>query len=123
VVTLLALAEELAGRLGLPPELERQVGRGYLELARGAIAAASAPSEGSEGSEAGVAGALTGPVARGDAVTFRRQVEALAELAPERVPLVLHLAQETLRQKARNGASPEALDTLRREIERRLKPI
>jgi predicted short-subunit dehydrogenase-like oxidoreductase (DUF2520 family) len=120
VVTLLALADELAGRLGLPPEVGRQVGRGYLELARGAIAAASSPSEGSDG---GVAGALTGPVARGDAVTFRRQVEALADLAPERVPLVLHLAQETLRQKARNGASPEELDTLKREIERRLKPI
>jgi predicted short-subunit dehydrogenase-like oxidoreductase (DUF2520 family) len=125
VVTLLALADELAGRLGLPPEVGRQVGRGYLELARGAIAAASSPSEGSDGgdgSEGGVASALTGPVARGDAVTFRRQVEALADLAPERVPLVLHLAQETLRQKARSGASPEALDTLRIEIERRLKP-
>jgi predicted short-subunit dehydrogenase-like oxidoreductase (DUF2520 family) len=108
VVTLLALADELAGRLGLPPE----VGRGYLELARGAVAAALAGGE--------AARALTGPVARGDAATFLRQVEAHSQLAPEKVPLVLHLARETLRQQARLEAPGEEKISLLEEIERRI---
>jgi len=106
-VTLLALADELASRLGLPPE----VGRGYLELARGAVAAAL---------ETGAAAALTGPVARGDAATFTRQLAALAELAPEKVPLVLQLARETLRQQARLGPLGEAQQDLLAEVEMRL---
>jgi predicted short-subunit dehydrogenase-like oxidoreductase (DUF2520 family) len=110
VVTLLALADELAGRLGLPPE----VGRGYLELARGAVAAALA------GGPAGAA--LTGPVARGDAATFLRQLAALDELAPEKVPLVLHLARETLRQEARLGPLGEGQRELLAEVEARLSP-
>jgi predicted short-subunit dehydrogenase-like oxidoreductase (DUF2520 family) len=105
IVTLLALAGELAERLGLPPEVER----GYLELARGAVAAALA---------GGPAGALTGPVARGDGATFLRQIEALSGLAPEKVPLVLLLARETLRQQARSGRLAEGGDTLLVEIER-----
>jgi predicted short-subunit dehydrogenase-like oxidoreductase (DUF2520 family) len=108
VVTLLALADELAGRLGLPPE----VGRGYLELARGAVAAALAGGE--------AAPALTGPVARGDAATFLRQVEALSQLAPEKVPLVLHLARETLCQQARLGPLGEEKISLLGDIERRI---
>ncbi len=108
VVTLLALADELAGRLGLPSE----VGRGYLELARGAVAAAI--------SGGAAAPALTGPVARGDAATFLRQVDALSGLAPEKVPLVLHLARETLRQQARLGALGEGKLSLLAEIERRI---
>jgi len=108
VVTLLALAGELAGRLGLPPE----VGRGYLELARGAIAAAGEADD--------PAAALTGPVARGDAGTFLSQVEGLRELAPEKVPLVLELARETLRQRERLGSLEEGQTALRREIEERL---
>jgi predicted short-subunit dehydrogenase-like oxidoreductase (DUF2520 family) len=111
VVTLLALADELAGRLGLAPE----VGRGYLELARGAVVAAQ---------EVGSAvPALTGPVARGDAATFLRQVEALGELTPEKVPLVLHLAKETLRQQARLGPLGEGQEGLLAEIERRVAVI
>jgi predicted short-subunit dehydrogenase-like oxidoreductase (DUF2520 family) len=113
VVTLLALADELAGRLGLPPE----VGRGYLELARGAVAAAAAGEEGDAG---GAAGALTGPVARGDAATFIRQLAALDELAPEKVPLVLHLARETLRQEARLGPLCKGQRELLAEVEARL---
>jgi predicted short-subunit dehydrogenase-like oxidoreductase (DUF2520 family) len=112
VVTLLALAGELANRLGLPPEVER----GYLELTRGAVAAAL------EGSASGGSpvGALTGPVARGDGATFLRQIEALAGLAPEKSPLVLLLARETLRQQMRNGTLGEKGDALLREIERRV---
>jgi predicted short-subunit dehydrogenase-like oxidoreductase (DUF2520 family) len=41
------------------------------------------------------AGALTGPIARGDQPTVARHREALAELAPELVPLYDALAQRT----------------------------
>ena len=89
VATLLGTAAELAARAGLPKEV---VG-GYLELARGTVAEAA---EGAEG-EDGPAATITGPVARGDIATFARQVTALGSLAPERLPLVLELAAETLR--------------------------
>jgi predicted short-subunit dehydrogenase-like oxidoreductase (DUF2520 family) len=91
VVTILALAEDLARRLDLPePALQ-----GYLELCRGAVAQAVAT-----GTPAAV---LTGPAARGDRATVTGHLEALRHLVPEKLPLVLHLARETLRQKARIG--------------------
>jgi len=95
VVTLLALAEEIAVRLRLPAA----VVRGYLELSRGAVAAAI------EADAAGrpVAAALTGPAARGDRSTVERQLAALADLAPKKVLLVTELARETLRQKKKTG--------------------
>jgi len=90
-VTLLALAEDLARRLGLP---EAAV-QGYLELCRGAVAQAI-----ETGAPAAV---LTGPAARGDRATVAQHLEALRHLAPDKLPLVLHLARETLRQKERIG--------------------
>ena len=93
VTTLLATAEHVACAAGLPPEV---VG-GYLELARGAVAAAS------EEVVAGgsVAAAITGPVARGDDDTVARHLAALGELLPDLVPLVALLGHETLeRQRA-----------------------
>ena len=90
-VTLLALAEDLARRLGLP---EAAV-RGYLELCRGAVARAI-----ETGNPAAV---LTGPTARGDRETVEKHLEALRTLAPEKLPLVVHLARETLRQEERLG--------------------
>lgn len=90
-VTLLALAEDLARRLGLP---EAAV-RGYLELCRGAVARAI-----ETGSPAAV---LTGPTARGDLAIVSRHLEVLRHLAPDKLPLVIHLARETLRQKERVG--------------------
>jgi predicted short-subunit dehydrogenase-like oxidoreductase (DUF2520 family) len=95
VVTLLAAAEEIAGRLGLPDA----VVRGYLELCRGAVAAAIEAHAGGRS----VAAALTGPAARGDRATVERQLDALAGLAPEKVRLAAELAEETLRQKGRTG--------------------
>jgi predicted short-subunit dehydrogenase-like oxidoreductase (DUF2520 family) len=106
VATLLAAAAELAARAGLPPA----VGDGYLELARGTVAAATAATTG--GGDSGAAEALTGPVARGDLATFELHVAALRAIAPERVPLALELARETLRQIAgrdRAGAGHRAL--------------
>jgi predicted short-subunit dehydrogenase-like oxidoreductase (DUF2520 family) len=105
VATLLAAAAELAARAGLPAA----VARGYLELARGTVAAAiaatpaspeRAETAGAPGAESGAAAVLTGPVARGDLATFERHVEALRAAAPELLPLALELARETLRQAA-----------------------
>jgi len=89
VTTLLAAAAEIAERLGLPPA----VARGYGELARGAVAQALA--------EGDAAAALTGPAARGDLATVERHLDDLARLAPEKLPLAIELAKETLRQRAR----------------------
>lgn len=89
VVTVLALAEDLARRLGLP---EAAI-RGYLELCRGAVAQAVAT-----GTPAAV---LTGPTARGDRATVAAHLEALRDLAPDKLPLVVRLAQETLSQRER----------------------
>jgi predicted short-subunit dehydrogenase-like oxidoreductase (DUF2520 family) len=98
-VTVLALAEDLARRLGLP---EAAV-RGYLELCRGAVAQAVAT-----GTPAAV---LTGPAARGDRATVAGHLEALRDLAPDKVPLVVHLARETLSQRERiGGLTPEQGD-------------
>jgi len=107
VATLLAAAGQLAAKAGLPPAVER----GYLELARGTVAAAiaaGAAGAASNAAEAAAEGArvpaaataLTGPVARGDLATFERQMAALREAAPEKLPLAMELARETLRQQA-----------------------
>ena len=89
VVTLLALAHDLAQRLDLPPE----VSQGYRSLTRSALEAATATQD--------PAKALTGPAARGDAETLIKQLEALAATIPEAEPLIRLLARETLRQGSR----------------------
>jgi predicted short-subunit dehydrogenase-like oxidoreductase (DUF2520 family) len=95
VATLLDTARDLAAGIGLPPE----VARGYLELARGTVAAAIEASP--------AAPPLTGPVARGDAATFALLVAALRQADRERVPLVLALARETLRLAGRDPGHPD----------------
>jgi predicted short-subunit dehydrogenase-like oxidoreductase (DUF2520 family) len=103
VTTLLAVAAEIAGGLGLPEE----VTRGYLELARGSIAAATGTLDGGHP----LAGAITGPAARGDRETLRRHLEALRLHAPEKLPLAMFLLRETLRQTGKDvepaGNGPE----------------
>ncbi len=95
-VTILALAEDLARRLALP---EAAV-RGYIELCRGAVARAVETGD--------PVAALTGPAARGDRATVAGHLQALAGLAPDKLPLAVLLARETLRQRERAGAlSPE----------------
>lgn len=95
VTTLLAAAAEIAGKLGLPPE----VARGYVELARGAVTAAGhALDAGSP-----LASAITGPAARGDRATLARHLEALRHVAPDKLPLALFAALETLRQTDAEG--------------------
>jgi len=90
VVTLVALAAAIAGRLGLPAE----VARGYLGLARGALGEvdAAAPAAG-----------LTGPVARGDGDAVRAALGELTERVPEALPTTLEVARETLRRLAAAG--------------------
>jgi predicted short-subunit dehydrogenase-like oxidoreductase (DUF2520 family) len=90
VVTLLAAAQEIAGRLELP----EAVTRGYLELARGALAGAARALD--EGRPLG--SAITGPAARGDQATLERHFETLRDLAPEKLALAEILARETVRQ-------------------------
>jgi predicted short-subunit dehydrogenase-like oxidoreductase (DUF2520 family) len=94
VVTLLAAAAEIAGGLGLPEE----VTRGYLELARGALAAASQTLD--KGRP--LATAITGPVARDDRETLRRHLAALAGLTQGKLPLAIFLLAETLHQTGRD---------------------
>ena len=102
VTTLLAAAAEIAGRLGLP----EAVAKGYVELARGAVAAAGKTLE--EGRP--LASAITGPAARGDRETLARHLEALEKLAPEKLPLAKLLALETLRQTGRIEEEPYRSD-------------
>jgi predicted short-subunit dehydrogenase-like oxidoreductase (DUF2520 family) len=99
VVTLLAAAAEIAGSLGLP----EAVTRGYLELARGALAAAA------RSLDAGLplAAAITGPVARDDRETLRRHLAALGSLTTGKLPLAIFLLAETLHQTGRD--EPESL--------------
>jgi predicted short-subunit dehydrogenase-like oxidoreductase (DUF2520 family) len=93
VTTLLSAASEIAGRLGLP----EAVARGYVELARGAVAAAG------QALDAGrpLASAITGPAARGDRETLERHLEALGQMIPGKLPLAMFMALETLRQTGR----------------------
>jgi predicted short-subunit dehydrogenase-like oxidoreductase (DUF2520 family) len=89
VTTLVALAAELAERERLSPA----VGRGYLALAQGALAAAAAAPT--------IPAAITGPVARGDWATFEAEVAALRASGSGVVDLVERLAAETARLAGR----------------------
>jgi predicted short-subunit dehydrogenase-like oxidoreductase (DUF2520 family) len=106
VVTLLSAAGELGNRLGLPPA----VTRGYLELARGAVAAAGRSLDAGRP----LAEAITGPVARGDVAALRRQLAALQAHAADKLSLARALAAETAHQRETLG---ENLSALKRELE------
>lgn len=102
VTTLLTLAAEQGERLGLPPGEETALARGYLALARGALAGAGRAlddedEDAGEGDSAArrLAGAITGPLARGDLDTH---VAGLARVEPDRIrQLAVRLGDETLR--------------------------
>ncbi len=77
--------------------------RGYLELAHGAVAAARKTLD----ADRSLGSAITGPAARGDRATLERHLEALRQLAPEKLDLAAALALETFRQtgqRARRSA-------------------
>jgi len=94
VVTLLAAAAEIAGGIGLP----EPVTRGYLELARGALAAATRALD--EGQP--LAAAITGPVTRDDRETLRKHLAALGSLTTGKLPLAIFLLGEILHQTGRD---------------------
>ena len=96
VVTLLTAADEIARSLGLP----EAVTRGYLELARGALAAAGRTLDAGRP----LAEAITGPVARDDRETLRRHLAALGSLTRGKLPLAIFLLAETLHQTGRDEA-------------------
>lgn len=106
IVTLLSAAGEVGNRLGLPAA----VTRGYLELARGAVAAAGRSLDAGHP----LAEAITGPVARGDVATLRRQLATLQARAADKLPLARALAAETAHQRETLG---ENLSALKRELE------
>jgi predicted short-subunit dehydrogenase-like oxidoreductase (DUF2520 family) len=110
VTTLLATAERIARAAGLPPAV---VG-GYLELARGAVAAATEEVV----AGGGVAAAITGPVARGDDDTVARHLAALADLLPDLVPLVALLGRETLERQRESAPLTAAQSRLAERLAR-----
>jgi len=68
-------------------------------------------------SEKGVAGALTGPIARGDAGTVARHLAALTARAPALVPLYKSLAERTLAiARAKGGQPPGTLEAIERSL-------
>lgn len=109
-VTLLAAAERVADAAGLP----RDVLPGYLELARGAVAAAGEELE----TSGSFAGAITGPAARGDEATVRRQLASLAAERPELAELAAVLARETLETLAEHAPPSPGQRRLRAALER-----
>lgn len=65
----------------------------------------------------GLPGALTGPIARGDAGTVVRHLEALAARTPALVPLYRTLALRALAlARAKGEASPDALNAIERSL-------
>lgn len=108
VATLVTSAADLARAYGLPDA----VGRGYLTLARGALAKLAAAAEEAEGAGRplvpALGAAVTGPVARGDTGTFVHQMEILRSGAERgtdgsRLVLFMLLALETARITAAEG--------------------
>lgn len=85
VVTLLAIAADIARRLELPPT----VVEGYLDLARGALHQAGEVTSPEQ--------ALTGPAARRDTRALARQRRQLQQQMPHLLPLFESLTEETQR--------------------------
>jgi predicted short-subunit dehydrogenase-like oxidoreductase (DUF2520 family) len=92
VVTVTALAEELGRAAGLPDPI------GALTPLQEATLA--------NVRRVGPAEALTGPAVRGDAITLQRNLEALAEHAPEAVRPYVALADLALGLAERSGRVP-----------------
>lgn len=92
LVTVTALAEELAREAGVPDPA------GALALLQGATLANI--------ERVGPAAALTGPAVRGDALTLRRNLEILAERVPDAVRAYVVLADLALVIAERSGRLP-----------------
>ena len=96
LVTLLGLASSLWEPLGLT----RDEGlRALLPLVRGTL---------NNLERIGLPDALTGPIARGDAGTISRHLEALGRVAPELLPVYKELARRTIPIARAKGSLDEA---------------
>ena len=92
VATVVSTAMEISARCGLPAEVRQGLNR----LATDALAGALARPDPAAG--------ITGPAARGDQETFLHELAQLLRSAPEAAPVVVALARESLRQRARISA-------------------
>jgi predicted short-subunit dehydrogenase-like oxidoreductase (DUF2520 family) len=107
LVALAADAAALATAAGLP---RARALRALLPLMRGVLRALE---------DEGLPGALTGPVARGDAAVVRAHLEAIARAAPDRLELYRAAARRALvLARARGGATPAALGEIARLLEK-----
>jgi predicted short-subunit dehydrogenase-like oxidoreductase (DUF2520 family) len=105
LVTVTAIAEELERSAGLDDPLD----------ALAPLQAATLANV----ERVGPAGALTGPAVRGDAVTVRRNLEALAKHAPEAVRPYVALADLALELAERSGRLPaEGREAVEEELAR-----
>lgn len=96
-VALLDVAIELACTAGMPSAHAR---RALARLAAGATARVA---------DVETTGALTGPIARGDAGTVRLHLAALRQSAPHILPLYVEAARSTLRLASRAGLNADAV--------------
>jgi len=97
-VTLAALASDLLVREGIAPDANTAL-RYLLPLLRGTVDNLDA---------LGLPAALTGPLARGDAGTVQRHLEALEKIAPDLASLYRHLARLALPLAQEKGRLDEA---------------
>jgi predicted short-subunit dehydrogenase-like oxidoreductase (DUF2520 family) len=97
-VTLAALASELLVREGIAPDANTALGY-LLPLLKGTVDNLDV---------LGLPDALTGPLARGDAGTVARHIEALEQCAPDLASLYRHLARLTLPLAQEKGHLDEA---------------
>jgi predicted short-subunit dehydrogenase-like oxidoreductase (DUF2520 family) len=103
-VTLAATAADLLVREGLAPDANTAL-RYLLPLLRGTVNNLEA---------LGLPGALTGPIARGDAGTVARHLVALDKCAPEVLDLYRELAEQTIPlAREKSGLSEEDIARLR----------
>ena len=106
VTTVAATAFEIARAAELPEEASD----GFRQLATRALAGALAAAEPAAG--------ITGPAARGDLATFLTEARTLEATSPAALPIVLALARESLRQRARVAPETAAQQQLREALER-----
>lgn len=99
-VVLAAQASALLAECGLP---QAQALAALLPLLRGAVESLD---------RLGVPAALTGPIARGDAATVARHLDALAKAAPEALPIYRTLGAAAVPLARAIGGDAQGLDTI-----------
>ncbi|MEO8275291.1 MAG: Rossmann-like and DUF2520 domain-containing protein [Thermoanaerobaculia bacterium] len=106
VTTVVAAATEIAAAAGLSAEVRA----GFSTLALDALRQALGADDPARG--------ITGPAARGDQETLLRELAALDAVNGAAISVVVALARETLRQRARLAAADPAQEALRQLLDR-----